>query len=81
MRTFLVVIDSFGIGAMPDAEKFGDIGSAVWSSHESITQTYSKVWPGWEMITGLSVGLRRLSLDRFSARSIMLKQCPQNYLF
>ena len=24
MRVFLTVIDSFGIGAMPDADKFGD---------------------------------------------------------
>ena len=27
MRTFLIVIDSFGVGEMPDAEKFGDKGS------------------------------------------------------
>lgn len=26
-RVFLIVLDSFGIGAMPDAEKFGDAGS------------------------------------------------------
>jgi len=25
-RVFLIVLDSFGIGAMPDAEKFGDMG-------------------------------------------------------
>ncbi len=25
-RVFLIVLDSFGIGAMPDAEKFGDVG-------------------------------------------------------
>ena len=25
-RIFLFVLDSFGIGAMPDAEKFGDVG-------------------------------------------------------
>ena len=25
-RVFLIVLDSFGIGAMPDSEKFGDIG-------------------------------------------------------
>ncbi len=25
-RIFLIVLDSFGIGAMPDAEKFGDVG-------------------------------------------------------
>lgn len=32
MRTFLVVVDSFGIGAMPDAEKFGDIGSDTYGN-------------------------------------------------
>ncbi len=32
MRTFLVVIDSFGIGAMPDADKFGDIGSDTYGN-------------------------------------------------
>ncbi len=26
-RAFIIVLDSFGIGAMPDAEKFGDVGS------------------------------------------------------
>ncbi len=26
-RAFILVLDSFGIGAAPDAEKFGDVGS------------------------------------------------------
>ena len=25
-RVFLIVLDSFGIGEMPDAESFGDVG-------------------------------------------------------
>ena len=25
-RVFLIVLDSFGIGAMPDSERFGDVG-------------------------------------------------------
>ncbi len=25
-RIFVIVLDSLGIGAMPDSEKFGDIG-------------------------------------------------------
>ena len=25
-RVFLIVLDSFGIGALPDSEKFGDVG-------------------------------------------------------
>ena len=32
MRVFLTVIDSFGIGAMPDADKFGDIGSDTYGN-------------------------------------------------
>lgn len=30
MKILLIVIDSFGIGAMPDADKFGDIGSNTY---------------------------------------------------
>ncbi|MGM9643382.1 MAG: phosphopentomutase, partial [Eubacteriales bacterium] len=37
-RVFLIVLDSFGIGAAPDAEAFGDAGSdtigAVVKSHK-----------------------------------------------
>ena len=32
MRVFLVVIDSFGIGAMPDADKFGDAESDTYGT-------------------------------------------------
>ena len=31
-RIFLFVLDSFGIGAMPDAEKFGDLGANTLAS-------------------------------------------------
>ena len=31
-RVFLIVLDSFGIGAMPDSEKFGDVGVNTLSS-------------------------------------------------
>ena len=30
MRAFLIVIDSFGIGALPDAEAYGDVGSDTY---------------------------------------------------
>ena len=30
MKIVLIVIDSFGIGAMPDADKFGDVGSNTY---------------------------------------------------
>lgn len=32
MRIFLIVIDSFGIGAMPDADVFGDVGSNTYGN-------------------------------------------------
>lgn len=32
MRIFLIVIDSFGIGAMPDAADFGDLGSDTYGN-------------------------------------------------
>ena len=32
MRVFLIVIDSFGIGAMPDAGAFGDEGSDTYGN-------------------------------------------------
>ena len=31
-RAFLIVLDSMGIGEMPDAEKFGDAGSNTLAS-------------------------------------------------
>ena len=31
-RIFLIVLDSFGIGAMPDAEQFGDAGANTLAS-------------------------------------------------
>ena len=31
-RVFLIVLDSFGIGEMPDAAKFGDEGSNTLAS-------------------------------------------------
>lgn len=32
MRTFLLVLDSFGVGAAPDADKYGDAGSHTYNS-------------------------------------------------
>ena len=31
-RVFLVVLDSFGVGAEPDADKFGDVGANTLAS-------------------------------------------------
>ena len=46
-RVFLIVLDSFGIGEMPDAEKFGDAGSntlaSVAKSTKFITPNMAKM--------------------------------------
>lgn len=52
MRVFLVVIDSFGIGAMPDADKFGDAES----------DTYGNICRsvGVSLLTLVSLGLNNI---------------------
>ena len=39
-RVFLIVLDSFGIGAMPDSEKFGDVGVNTLRSCASTGKLY-----------------------------------------
>ena len=49
-RIFVIVIDSLGIGAMPDSEKFGDVGvntlghiaESVGSFHIPFLQPFEK---------------------------------------
>lgn len=52
MRVFLVVIDSFGIGAMPDAGLYGDVGS----------DTYGNIYAqtGVKLDTLVSLGLNNI---------------------
>ena len=38
-RVFVIVLDSLGIGAMPDSEKFGDKG----------VDTFGHIWIRWEL--------------------------------
>ena len=40
MRIFLLVIDSFGIGAMPDADRYGDLGSDTYGNICKATGLY-----------------------------------------
>lgn len=35
-RAFIMVLDSFGIGATEDAERFGDVGADTWSYRRSL---------------------------------------------
>lgn len=59
-RMFIIVLDSFGIGELPDAARFGDEGSdtlrAAFGSAEYSTPTMQKL--GLFNIDGVSVGER-----------------------
>jgi len=59
-RVFLIVLDSFGIGYLPDAEKYGDVGSntlkAIAGSDQFITPNLSKL--GLFNIEEVTVGNR-----------------------
>jgi len=47
-RIFVVVIDSLGVGAMPDAERFGDVGSNTLKHiSESVKVSVSRICKGW----------------------------------
>jgi len=59
-RVFLIVLDSFGIGYLPDAEKYGDVGSntlkAIAGSDQFFTPNLSKL--GLFNIDEVTVGNR-----------------------
>ena len=61
MRVFLIVIDSFGIGAMPDADKFGDVGSDTYGNIYAQTGVLlpTLVSMGLNNIDGVEVGGKR----------------------
>ena len=69
MRTFLVVIDSFGIGAMPDAAKFGDEGSDTYSNIVEKT--------GVELTELISLGLNNIDgVPKVFANGKKILPCP-----
>ena len=48
-RVFVIVIDSLGIGVMPDGEKFGDIGvNTLGHIAESVETSGSPHCRSWE---------------------------------
>lgn len=59
-RVFIIVLDSFGIGEMPDAARFGDVGSntlgAIVKSPKYHTPTLQKL--GLFNIEGVVCGRR-----------------------
>lgn len=51
MRTFLLVIDSFGIGALPDADRYGDTGS-----HTALHICQAVACEKWPVLKSLGLG-------------------------
>ncbi len=42
-RTFIMVLDSFGIGAAHDAHKFGDEGSIHWVTSQMLAPVAKRI--------------------------------------
>lgn len=57
-RVFLIVLDSYGIGEMPDAEEFGDVGSNTLASIVGSTKYHTPMLQklGLFNIEGVTVG-------------------------
>ena len=68
-RVFIIVLDSFGIGEMPDAARFGDVGSntlgAIVKSPKYHTPTLQKL--GLFNIEGVVCGRRAGAFGQFCA--------------
>lgn len=69
-RVFLIVLDSFGIGAEPDADLFGDVGTntlgTISKQKEFITPNLQKL--GLFNIDGVEVGEKRTAPTAAYAR-------------
>ncbi len=69
-RVFLIVLDSFGIGEEPDADKFGDVGSNTIAS--CATSEFFNMPNMGKMglfnIDGVTVGEKAASPDALIAR-------------
>ena len=57
MKVVLVVIDSFGIGEMPDADKFGDVGSNTYLNtlHKTNVKLNNLISLGLNNIDGINL--------------------------
>lgn len=47
-RVFLIVLDSFGIGEMPDAAKYGDEGSNTLEPWQRARNFPCRIWKNWD---------------------------------
>ena len=48
-RVFLVVLDSVGAGALPDAEKYGDLGANTLGIFWSGNSPHCRIWKRWAL--------------------------------
>ncbi len=64
MRAFLLVIDSFGIGALPDAEQYGDRRQQYRRPHRHAPSAESK----WPLLTRMGLGNAARAAGRGSSR-------------
>ena len=72
MRAFLIVIDSFGVGELPDAYKYGDEGSNTFLN---ILNTLSQsTFPNNRKTFAISIDFR--TFFRAFGRKIGLPSCP-----
>lgn len=46
-RVFLIVLDSFGIGAEPDADLFGDVGTILWAQFQNKKNLSPQICKSW----------------------------------
>ena len=46
-RVFLIVLDSFGIGAEPDAPAFGDAGTNTLAAIAHHPNLRGSIWQNW----------------------------------
>lgn len=55
-RVFLIVLDSFGIGQMPDAEKFGDYGVDTLGTVSKSPYFLCQTWKNWDFSDRRHIG-------------------------
>lgn len=71
MKILLIVIDSFGIGEMPDADKFGDVGS---NTYINILNKTNLILPNMESLGLKNIDGINLSNDRTIGSYARLKE-------
>ena len=66
MKILLIVLDGFGVGAMPDADKFSDVGSNTYLNTYNLTKVQLP-------------NLEKLGLNNIDTINLSSKQTIGNY--